>query len=74
MPDIQQMIGKEVEAIANGITYRGVLVEVSDTEVYIRNTMQWMALPVSTVSVVRLAGQARQEPERDGIMEGDDTL
>ncbi len=74
MPDIQQMIGKEVEAIANGITYRGVLVEVSDTEVYIRSTMQWMALPVNTVSVVRLAGQSRQEPERDGIIDGDGTF
>ncbi len=67
MADIQSMIGKEVEVIANGVTYRGVLMEVSDTEVHLKSTMQWMSLPASTVSVVKLAGQVRKETERDGI-------
>ncbi len=67
MADIQSMIGKEVEVIANGLTYRGVLMEVSDTEVHLKSLMQWMSLPASTVSVVKLAGEVRKEAERDGI-------
>ncbi len=66
MPDIQSMIGKEVEVIANGMTYRGVLVEVSDVEVHIKTTMQWIALPASTVSSVKLKGASERALERDG--------
>ncbi|HEX9021133.1 MAG TPA: hypothetical protein VF903_07720 [Nitrospirota bacterium] len=55
MPDIQSMIGKEVEVIANGMKYRGVLIEVSDAEVHLRGPMQWIALPASAVSSVKLA-------------------
>jgi hypothetical protein len=54
MPDIQSMIGKEVEVIANGLSYTGVLVEVSETEVHLKGLMQWIALPVSSVSEVKL--------------------
>jgi hypothetical protein len=68
MPDIQSMIGKEVEVIANGVSYRGVLMEVSDTEVHLKSTMQWMSLPTSSVSVIRLAGLTLREKERDGII------
>ena len=66
MPDIQSMIGKEVEVIANGVTYRGVLIEVSDTEVHLKSTMQWMSLPASGVSSVRLAGVA-VSPKKCGV-------
>ncbi len=54
MPDLQQMIGKEVEVIANGVRYTGVLIEVSDLEVHLKGTMQWISLPASSVSVIRL--------------------
>lgn len=54
MPDIQSMIGKEVEVIANGLSYTGILIEVSDTEVHLKGLMQWIALPVSSISVVKL--------------------
>lgn len=67
MADIQSMIGKEVEVIANGMTYRGVLIEVSDTDVHLKSTMQWMSLPASTVSSVRLAGELKRDAERDGL-------
>ncbi len=67
MPDIQSMIGKEVEVIANGTSYRGVLVEISDAEVHLKTTMQWISLPVSDVSSVKLAGQAQREPDREGF-------
>ncbi len=67
MPDIQSMIGKEVEVIANGMSYRGVLIEVSDTEVHLKSSMQWMSLPASNVSTIKLAGVAVREWERDGL-------
>ncbi|HSQ78511.1 MAG TPA: hypothetical protein VLN91_06430 [Nitrospirota bacterium] len=70
MSDIQSMLGKEVEVIASGTTYRGVLIEVSDAEVHIRTSMQWVALPVSSVSVVKLAGEVKREAEREGILPG----
>jgi hypothetical protein len=54
MPDIQSMIGKEVEVIANGLSYTGVLIEVSETEVHLKGLMQWISLPASSVSVVKL--------------------
>jgi hypothetical protein len=61
------MIGKEVEVIANGMTYRGVLIEVSDTEVHLKSTMQWMSLPASGVSSVKLAGEIKRDAEREGL-------
>jgi len=70
MSDIQSMLGKEVEVIASGMTYRGVLIEVSDVEVHIRTSMQWVALPVSSVSAVKLAGEVKREAEREGILPG----
>lgn len=58
MSDIQSMVGKKVQVSANGIIYSGELIEVSDVEVYLKGTMQWLSLPVSSVSEIWLA-----EPE-----------
>ncbi len=57
MPDIQSMIGKEVEVMANGTRYTGVLIEVSDTEVHLKGTMQWISLPASSVTQLKLKNQ-----------------
>lgn len=70
MSDILNMIGKEVEVIANGTRYRGVLIEVSDVEVQIRTSMQWISLPASSVGEVRLAGEVKREPGREGLLPG----
>jgi hypothetical protein len=70
MADIQNMIGREVEVVANGTKYRGVLIEVSDADVHIRTSMQWISLPASSVSEVRLAGEVKREPGREGILPG----
>ena len=66
MSDMQTMIGKEVDVIANGMKYTGTLIEVSDVEVHLKSSMQWIALPVSSVSEVRLKGSETREPERFG--------
>jgi len=57
MPDIQSLIGKEVEVIANGMKYAGVLIEVSDVEVHLKSAYQWLTFPVSSVSEIKLKGQ-----------------
>jgi hypothetical protein len=61
MPDVQEMIGKEVEVVSNGMVYRGKLIEVSDTEVHIKSQLQYVSLPASSVTEVRLKeGSAKQ--------------
>ena len=57
MTELYTMIGKEVEVIANGTVYKGVLIEVSDSDVHIKGPLQWISLPVSSVSRIQLAGQ-----------------
>jgi hypothetical protein len=64
MPDIQSMIGKEVEVIANGMLYTGVLIEVSDVEVHLKGAFQWIALPVSAVSEMKLKAGVTPRPDR----------
>jgi len=71
MPDIQSMIGKEVEVIANGMHYTGILIEVSDTEVHLKSPFQWISLPVSTVSDVKMAGSERRSLEPSTWETGD---
>ncbi len=65
MQNIQNLIGKEVEVLANGMNYTGVLIEVSDTEVHLRTPLQWVALPAESVSTVRLKDSFEREPERE---------
>jgi hypothetical protein len=66
MPDIQSMMGKEVEVISNGMKYVGILVEVSDVEVHLKSSMQWISLPSSSVSDMKLKGAIERASERDG--------
>lgn len=63
MTDIQNMIGKEVEVMANGMKYTGELIEVSDTEVHLKGSFQWIALPISSVGEIRLKGAAQESLE-----------
>jgi hypothetical protein len=64
VPDIQSMIGKEVEVISNGMRYAGVLIEVSDSEVHLKGSFQYVSLPVSTVSEMKLKGNETKSLER----------
>jgi hypothetical protein len=49
------LIGHEVEAVANGIRYRGKLIEISETEVFIQGEMGWMQLKVDEVTEIKPA-------------------
>jgi hypothetical protein len=64
MADIQSMIGKEVEVIANGMNYTGVLIEVSEVEVHLKSSLQWIALPASSVSEIKLKGSETRALDR----------
>jgi len=68
MPDILSMIGKEVEVFASGMRYTGTLIEVSDTEVNLKTALQWITLPVSSVSEIKLkeAGRVKLEQYEEG--------
>ncbi|MFA5073528.1 MAG: hypothetical protein WC539_06495 [Nitrospirota bacterium] len=71
MRDIQGMIGKEVIAIANGVRYTGTLIEVSDAEINLRNSLQWITLPAGAVAEVRLVDPDQKqslEPYEEGTM------
>lgn len=68
--DIQNMIGREVDLFANGIVYRGELVEVSDESVVLKTQAQWIEIPLSAVNSVRPAGLIERRPEqKDGVAE-----
>ncbi len=64
MPDIIEMIGKEVEVIASGISYKGVLIEVSETEVHLKGLFEYVSLPMSAVTEVRPAEKKVVEWDR----------
>lgn len=65
MEDIQNLIGKEVVAVANGVQYAGVLVEVSEDEVFLQTPLQWVVLPASSVNAIR-AKEAPLAADEDG--------
>ena len=62
MPDIMSMIGREVDVTANGLKYTGVLIEVSDLEVHLKGSFQWITLPVSSVSEIRPKEPVKRAP------------
>lgn len=47
------LIGKEVEVDANGITYRGILVEVGDTEVHLESELGWIVILTENIVDIR---------------------
>ncbi len=49
-----EMLGKEVEVEAEGMYYRGRLVEVTDSEVFLQGVMGWVQIPVQKVKEIRL--------------------
>lgn len=50
------LIGKKVEVEANGITYTGRLVEISETEVQLETELGWVTLLTEHVVNIREAG------------------
>ena len=52
--NLMGMIGQEVEVMSDGMLYRGRLIEVSDTEVFLQGELGWIQLSVEKVTEIRL--------------------
>jgi hypothetical protein len=52
---MQELIGKEVEIITMDVVYKGILVEVGETNVYLRSESGWVTIPVANIAEIRVA-------------------
>ncbi len=50
---MRELVGREVEVITQDVVYRGILVEVGETEVHIRSESGWLAIPVANIAEVK---------------------
>lgn len=50
---MQDMIGKKVEVRSADITYRGILVEVGEKEIYLISDNGWIVIPVEGVAEIK---------------------
>lgn len=46
---MQDLIGKDVEVLALETTYKGKLIEIGETEVYLQAESGWIAIPVEKI-------------------------
>jgi hypothetical protein len=53
---IMGLVGKDVEVVADGMLYRGRLIEVSETDVFLQSDLGWIQLQVELVTEIRPAG------------------
>lgn len=47
------LIGRFVEVTANDITYRGRLVEISETEIHLESDLGWIVIPIEQVASIQ---------------------
>ncbi len=50
---MQELVGKKVEVDAMDVTYRGVLVEIGETEVHLQSDTGWISIPMDRVVNIR---------------------
>ncbi len=55
-----ELIGKNVLVEANGITYTGRLVEISETEVHLETELGWVTLMTEHVVNIRETGEEKE--------------
>ncbi len=48
-----ELIGKLVEVMANNTIYTGILVEMSETDVYLEAPTGWIVIPTDQVALIR---------------------
>lgn len=56
-----ELVNHDVEVVAGGITYRGVLKEITEDEVKLKMETGWMTISMDKVNVIRSAGEAKAE-------------
>lgn len=58
--EIGYLVGKDVEVSANGIIYRGRLIEIGEEEVYLKGETGWITLVTSSIDEIR----EQKQPQR----------
>ncbi|MBI5740506.1 MAG: hypothetical protein HZA16_07270 [Nitrospirae bacterium] len=53
---MNELIGKQVEVVTTDTVYSGVLIEIGETEIYLKAEGGWIMVPVDKVVDVRAAG------------------
>jgi hypothetical protein len=52
IPSLNALIGRMVIVVASDITYRGILVEVSEDNVELQGEYQWLTIPVDNINSI----------------------
>lgn len=52
---MQELTGKEVEVVTFETIYRGTLVEIGESEVYLQSDTGWIVVPVDKVVEIKEA-------------------
>ncbi len=56
MKQLRELIGKEVEVVANGIVYRGVLRDASERAISLLSASGWLEIMMSSISRISEPG------------------
>ncbi len=62
--------GEMVEIAANTTTYRGLLLEVTDDEVYIKGSTRTWAIALGSVRSIRYVHLVKDRPKEGAITDG----
>ena len=63
MKQLRELIGKEVEVVANGIVYKGVLKDASEYAISILSMSGWLEISMSSINRINEAGTQVFEPK-----------
>lgn len=55
MYDYFQLVGNNVEVMADGMVYHGRLIEIGETDLHLETEGGWLTIPIERVSSVELA-------------------
>ena len=62
--DINRLVGKDVEVIAHGFIYRGILIEIGIEEIHLKSKMGWITISTQDITDIRDPSEARKGPEK----------
>jgi hypothetical protein len=63
--EVAYLVGKDVEVVANGIIYRGRLIEIGMEEVYLKGQTGWITIMTHDVDEIREMVVPKAAPTRD---------
>ncbi len=50
---MQELVGREVEVSTMETIYRGTLIEIGETEIYLQSQYGWITIPIEKVADVK---------------------